>query len=481
MASDNTPDNGLETIGDLLDAFDCSQDGREGWWEDLDGDGYKCGSGPVPITSPTGMELQAWLYEKVGPVLEAGIENLNDVSEDFSLDFRVPNTSHTERFVSDYADVLVLRTFFRMLLASIQIQYASNLDVDFHFLDNLYPDHIVHMEDILYYYDSFLTRIGNYYSLLDDAKRQLASMSDDAMGAIDLLKNRDYGGGVNYLLDLEDLSDSEQMKADLNSFKNSLDGDAEIEIKGLVRSINLSPFFAGLLDIRDFLPDFVKDEPVEGTMDGSFGGMVDPPLELRRITWSNGEISTTASLIGGYGTISLSTGDTVYVYGSSNTGNTGLWEMFSQPRPIFSENYHAGQNWSQSHGDIEGYYYNINTTIDSISETVVTPAGTFENCVQITHNYIYDIDPGTGQQFTQSITRYFKRDVGIVKMVVERPAQTDTAVLINYSVSGDGPVPLVEGNTWTYQWDKWLWWQSGNTETYTVIWAHVFSTDWELY
>lgn len=480
-ASDHDPDNVLETVGDILDAFGASEAGREPeWWQGPEDGSTILFPDDIPVGAPTGREMQTWLYEVVGPVLEESINHLDQISADFSVDWKIPYSAQDETYFSDNADVLVYRVLLRFFLASIQIQYAYNLDVNLYDLDNSDPT----TEEFLISYPELLNRIGEYTALLAAAKGQLADMSDDAIAAIDLLKDRDYGGSINYLLELDpdDLSESDQMIADINKFKTALGNDVTIEDQGIIRTINLSPFFAGLLDIRDWLPDFVGDDPVEGAElpDGTLGGMVDPPLKLRHITYMHGQVSTTASSIDGYGTITL---DSFYTLRRTGTlgdmSDTGLGLMFSgAPWELYPDNALVGRSWSSRHS-IDGYMATVTARVDSVSETVITSAGSFDNCVKITYTYAYDLDPGDGYQFIQSITRYFKEDVGIVKMVVERPTQTETAELTDYSVTGSGPVPLVEGNTWTYQWDSFL--GNPNTETFTVIYDYSWYHDWEIY
>ncbi len=484
-ASDHDPDNGLETVGDILDAFGASEAGREkDWWRE---EGLTIlFPDDIAVSAPTGRELQTWLYEVVRPVLEDSINRLALVSADFSADWKIPYTAQNETYFIDYTEVVVYRALLRFFLGSIQIQYAYNLDVNFYDLDNLNADRDPTVEEVLGEYPGLLTRMGEYTALLAAAKGQLASMSDDLIMAINLLQARGSGGEENYLLELDsvDIVNSEQTKTDITKFKTALDGDATIEDHGIISTINLSPFFAGLLDIRAFMPDFAGDDPVEGAVlpDGTLGGMVDPPLILRHITSTYGYLSTTSSSIEGYGTVTLDSQDTLRRTGTlGSMSNTGLDLMFSgAPWELYPDYPLVGRSWNSRHS-IDGQWATVTARVESVSETVDTPAGFFDNCVKITYTYAYDSDPGSGHKFVQSITRYFKEDVGIVKMVVERPLpQTETVLLNAYSVTGSGPVPLKTGNSWTYQWMPFRDYED-NTETFTFTEDYSWDGGWDIF
>jgi len=181
-------------------------------------------------------------------------------------------------------------------------------------------------------------------------------------------------------------------------------------------------------------------------------------------------ISVTESEIGGSGDcpIRLNPDGSLVQEQEWGSNNTGLHNFFSTlPRPLFPSYFETGFSWEMSGGSIDWVPVTITANVVSTYEMVSTPAGNFDYCIKIAYSYTYDYDPGTGHQFIQNITRYFKEGVGIVKLIVERPTQIETSILISYSVSGGrGIVPLKVGNEWTYEWDRYWWWAEGNTETF---------------
>lgn len=87
-------------------------------------------------------------------------------------------------------------------------------------------------------------------------------------------------------------------------------------------------------------------------------------------------------------------------------------------------------------------------TFASDNETVVTPAGTFENCQLWITKYF--------SNWTKSTFKtYYKEGVGIVKHVRTSAGITsDPLVLKSYNVSGEGLLPISEGNTWEYTFEN---------------------------
>ena len=87
-------------------------------------------------------------------------------------------------------------------------------------------------------------------------------------------------------------------------------------------------------------------------------------------------------------------------------------------------------------------------TFASDSETVVTPAGKFENCQLWITKY-------TSNYLKSTFKTYYKEGVGIVKCIHTNAGITsDPLVLKNYDVKGDGLLPLSEGNTWNYAFEN---------------------------
>ncbi|MBQ7338677.1 MAG: sigma-70 family RNA polymerase sigma factor [Clostridia bacterium] len=79
-------------------------------------------------------------------------------------------------------------------------------------------------------------------------------------------------------------------------------------------------------------------------------------------------------------------------------------------------------------------------TLLSHSETVSTPAGTFEGCEVWQSEYSAVI-----------YTTYYKEGVGIIRQTVLDAEASESWVLCEYKTEGNGLLPLVLGNTWLYR------------------------------
>ena len=90
-------------------------------------------------------------------------------------------------------------------------------------------------------------------------------------------------------------------------------------------------------------------------------------------------------------------------------------------------------------------------TIESISETVTTPAGTFTNCVKVIIEGSWEWD---GEIHTWQETRYYKKDIGLVKIYEIDDYGWYKEELIFYSGNGTGWFPLELNNSWEYEWES---------------------------
>ena len=102
--------------------------------------------------------------------------------------------------------------------------------------------------------------------------------------------------------------------------------------------------------------------------------------------------------------------------------------------------------------------------------TVSVIAGNFSDVIQITATYIYDSPiPSPDYQFPQIITRYFKKGVGILKLIYNYGLNTDIVELTYYSLElSDKYIPLSLNNTWIYQWDRYWGYDQVITEEYKI-------------
>lgn len=246
QASDGDPNNGLNTLGDILDAFGCSVSGR-----DPEQPYFECPE-ILPPTTPTGGELQTFIKNIIRPEIEGAIENLNNISQEFNIDWVIEET-YVE---SDFGDVLTLRAVFKTLLASIIIENSYNLDVDFALLDT-------------YTKEQFLSNNSNFLTVSDcselsSARTYLNEASNDILLAIDWIlsetddQNDDFINLLDVALDVID-----DAKSDINNFKKSLSVPVNVyheETQELIGTINFNNFFL-CMDLRSLLPSYSGDIP----------------------------------------------------------------------------------------------------------------------------------------------------------------------------------------------------------------------------
>jgi len=250
QTSDGDPNNGLLTAGDILDAFGCSNSGRDPENPDI----AICPD-VLPPNSPTGGELQTFIKNVVRPELEGAIENLSNVSQSFNINWIEPIDGTTVE--SDFGDVLAAKAIFKSLLASIIIENSYNLDGDF---DLKHP----------YTFGAFLADNPNFLKLvnsseLSSVQNYLIGASNDVLSAIDWIQAETDNQNDDFINLLDQTSaEINEAKTHINEFKTSLTGPITIydydNKTQKIATVNLSNFFVGI-DLRSLLPTYSGDIP----------------------------------------------------------------------------------------------------------------------------------------------------------------------------------------------------------------------------
>ena len=256
VQSDGNPNNGLNTLGDILDAFGCaiSRDPL-----DLK---PECPS-VFPPSAPSGSDLQAFTANVIQPELEGAIQNLGKVSTSFTLKWTEP-FGH-KLVTSDYGDVLTLKAVSEFLLGSVLVENSYNLNAN---LANNYTQ-----EGLLAANPNFL-RLGNT-SGLHTAQSQVGNALGDTVSAINLIRSRS-GDPNSYLISLTmtSFTDINDLIRHLNLLKASLTAPTNITDKHGVQNftLDLSIFFAGV-DARNLLPQFSGNRQSGPFPDPTFSGI----------------------------------------------------------------------------------------------------------------------------------------------------------------------------------------------------------------
>jgi hypothetical protein len=284
MSSDGNPNNGLNTFGDILDAFGCNTSGRDPitFVDQVRFSATPYCPVPLPAGAPTGAQLQTFIANVIRPELEGAIANLGKVSQSFNVTWTEPFGG--KQVISDYGDALALRALSASLLGSAIAENSYNLDADIATAANTKQT----KQDFLASNPNFLTlrstsELGTVQSLLGNA-------SDDTLAAINWIQSR-TGSQSSYFISLGNMTSSEidKHKREINEFKASLTGPSNIHggTGTLEGTLDLTKFFAGM-NLRSLLPTYTGSIPgffPDPTFNGAWtnyvpGSQYDPNRDL---------------------------------------------------------------------------------------------------------------------------------------------------------------------------------------------------------
>jgi hypothetical protein len=285
LYSDGDSTGTLNSVGDILDRAGCSAGGRS-----FDNSTMTCPD-TLPSTTPTGSNMQAFLYNVIRPELEAALAYLSGVQSSFTKTWTNPIDSKS--YISDYGDVLVYKAAIRGALAAINTQYAYVLDANIATEVNNKSNTV---QAFLSGNPTFLTRASVYSTYLTTADGYLSAAADDLIAAITKIQTRNT---VAYLINLQDKTNTEldNAKSSLSAFKTSLSlgspryqlvfpgDDATLETSDDVK-FSPSLFFDGL-NLRSLLPSFTDNTP--GLFpDATMGGVIVQGVDVNDDKNSNG-------------------------------------------------------------------------------------------------------------------------------------------------------------------------------------------------
>lgn len=269
LYSDGNPED-MNSAGDILDRLGVGPGGRNPMAMDLDP------PDTLPSGSPTGADIQAFLYNVIRPEMEGAIDNLKAISPSFNETWKEPLSG--KHYESDYGDVLFFRALIKGALANILIQHAYNLNMN---IARNVNNKSLTTERFLGDNLSFLTMATDYSTSLSDAKSYLSGAADDLIAAIAAIRG-EGDDQTNDLINLREVTEGEiaEAKTALATWKSSLSSPTTVdngEDKKLGTPddiiINLNPFFAGL-SLRDLLPPFTGEDPSGMFPDATMGGVI---------------------------------------------------------------------------------------------------------------------------------------------------------------------------------------------------------------
>ncbi|MBI4826731.1 MAG: hypothetical protein HY807_09995 [Nitrospirae bacterium] len=315
VSSDGNASNGINTAGEIADLFDCVVSGVSPLNPALFD--VQCPQ-LLPVNSPTGGQLQGYLYNVVRPELIGAIDNFNDISDTFNVIWLEPGKPESAPIESDYGDVLAFRAMAKSMLSLILTQQAYNLNIDIDALDSN-----VGMTN-----QQFLAENPSLLSLttpshLVNAKGYLTgSALDDSVAAIDwILAEADDQSDDFISIDVgpnpwqippDEIAQARTM---INNLRGCLDAACTLdnnETPGDASDdtiMDFSRFYAGEVDFRELLPEFAGDEPRGFLPDPGFGGVI--------IQTEDGDPSINNEDLNGNDTADILEKDIYYVYGGS--------------------------------------------------------------------------------------------------------------------------------------------------------------------
>ncbi len=269
---DGVADN--NSLGGILDGFGSPSD-------DTKRSNFETISFPetLPDDSPTGSDLQSFLYDVVRPELEGAIDNLDAVSQSFNKQWTEPFDNETVE--SDYGDVLFFMAMFKGALATIYTQNAYNLDADI--------DEAVNNDKTT---EGFLNDESNFLALstspgsdLIDAKTNFDSAFDDLTDAIDYMWGEQDDQSDDLISLDEETTEDEIIKAK----KDIADAKASLNEPTLIND-NEDPndpdddltLDINAVDFRDpnLIPPFTENEVSGLFPDPTFDGIFGPEINL---------------------------------------------------------------------------------------------------------------------------------------------------------------------------------------------------------
>jgi len=313
-------DDGLNDLGDILDAFGFSKGTANRGMVDLISypqtcvpvvyytdptTGYEysyqdCTSDPIPQSAPTTGELQQFLFEHVQNDLSQAIAAFEQVSPQFGLSM----TDDTDGSVTEFdsSDAMFFKALALTLMGQINFQQAYNLNVDLYQQEQLQQQANLTAggytaEGILADNPAVGTLKQNAQAFLDAAKGYFSQAADGFLAAIAAVEaESDSGAGqqndlINLLAETcswdpatyvyacaydaaKTTQEIEQAREGIQSFKTSLFGMTAFNVSNPANSfeLNLAPLFAGL-DMRSLIPNFSGDNA--GMFpDPTLGGML---------------------------------------------------------------------------------------------------------------------------------------------------------------------------------------------------------------
>lgn len=307
--TDNS-ENGLQRLSDVLDALGAPTDDEtrseefgleictsttvnDEWgnsWDEIE-----CNStlftdhNNIPNTTPSGSDLQHFIYQRAGAELQNAVAALDEVSADFDLELTFDGVDTD----FDNGDVLYLKAAANAALFQTNLLQGLNLNADIKALAELDSTNSDTMEDALNLTTEGVALKDSLLKTKDAAALAAAKEfgvlavngMKEAIAAMEAESDAQEDDFINfYEFDaIEQAAMISETIADLDKALELLNGATSFDDF----TINLSGLFAGTIDLNSLLPTFTGDTP-SMFPDATLGGMISGTLDINADEYNDG-------------------------------------------------------------------------------------------------------------------------------------------------------------------------------------------------
>ena len=295
-------ENGLNNLGDILDAFGIEKGAVRGDFDTLpveDCTTGDCDWVALPADSPTSGELQQAVGAMLLSRLQLVVDDMSKVSAAFKLSRSEPGLNASGETEYDYADALMVKGIAQAMRAQISLLSAYDLDID---LDAQQSSQSTTVEAFLADNPDLGELATAYATRLASAKADFSAAADSITAAIDALvaetatdsdqtddlisfytESCNWDSSQQTMVCTEDTAamaaDIADAKAGLAEIKAGLNGPVTFD-EGTADAVTVdfSQLFAGI-SLRGQMPTFVGDVPGQFP-DATLGGVLVTPSQV---------------------------------------------------------------------------------------------------------------------------------------------------------------------------------------------------------
>jgi len=219
---DNTasysPGMPIDNLREFLDVIGMSPDGRDlfDWTAESIDD---------PDPGVTGAHIQAFVNDIIFPEIDAAIDNLDRISDPFSLVLTSGETGVDHDIEVDFGDVLFYKSCLTGAKAAIKAMLAYDLNADLFFLANLFENELFSFNDhLLSEYPNLFTLLTGGKPLMGESRGLILDAIDQYMAASNYIRNTESDPQTDDLIWFapEEMDEEAEFRTSLSEIKDSL-------------------------------------------------------------------------------------------------------------------------------------------------------------------------------------------------------------------------------------------------------------------